>query len=92
MKSLVMFCLLLVSLCITNLAHAEFYRLVNVRRVDSNLYSFRSGTVEGIVQTKYCYEFALFEDAILKYDRYSYDNKIIFSNGTSCDVAGLFTK
>jgi hypothetical protein len=26
------------------------------------------------------------EDAILQYDKYSYNNKIIFESGTTCDV------
>ena len=39
------------------------------------------------------YEYAYSDDAVLKYDAsYSYDNKLIFSNGSSCDVAGVFTR
>ena len=87
MKITVIFALLLV----TNIAHAEFYK-VNVRRVDGNLYSFKSGSVEGVIQTKYCYEYTYSDDAILKYEKGSYENKLIFSSGTTCDVAGVFTK
>lgn len=69
-----------------SLAIAEYYK-VNVRRVDSNLYK----TSEGLyIETKYCYEYAYGEDAVLKYEQYSYDNKLIFNSGSSCDVAKVF--
>lgn len=63
-------------------AHAEFYK-VNVRRIDSNLYRTPDGL---IIVTKYCYEYAYGDDAVLKYERYSYDNKLIFKSGTTCNV------
>lgn len=62
----------------SNLAVADFYKLVNLRRVESNLYSFDSG----YVKTKYCYEYIYGENAIYNDDR----NEIIFKNGRKCDV------
>ena len=67
-------------------AIAEYYK-VNVRRVDKDLYKTSSGL---FIQTKYCYEYAYGEDAVLKYEQYSYDNKLIFDSGTSCEVAKVF--
>lgn len=64
-------------------AFAEFYK-VDVRRVDKDVYRTSDGFV---IITKYCYEYARGDEAILKYDRYSYDNKLIFEDGTSCEVA-----
>lgn len=63
-------------------AWAEFYK-VNITRIEKDLYK----TTEGVfIETKYCYEYATREDAVLSYERYSYDNKLIFSNNQSCDV------
>lgn len=79
--------LLLIFGCALNGAASNFYKLEHVKRVDSNLYSAASGTIKVIIETKYCYEYASgFDDAVLKYDRYSYDNKIIFDNNAACDV------
>lgn len=65
---------------------ADVYE-VQVTRIDQDLYK----TPEGIyIETRYCYEYAYGEDAILKYEQYGYDNKLIFDSGTSCEVKGLF--
>lgn len=85
--------LICVSMLIVSFAHADkFYKLESVQRVDSNLYSFRSGIVSGIVVTRYCYEYPYNEEAILKYEEYSYDNKIIFNSGKVCEVVNVYTK
>ncbi len=58
---------------------------IEVKRLDTNLYKDVSSGV--IIKTKYCYEYTYGDPAILKYGRYSYDNKLIFTNsGTSCEV------
>ena len=69
-----------------SIASAEYYT-VNVKRVDQDLYKTNSGLY---IQTNYCYEYSYGEDAILKYDDYSYDNKLIFDSGNSCDVTKIF--
>ena len=71
---------------------SDFYKLERVKRIEKDLYSAHSGTADLIIETKYCYEYATSEDAVLKYERYSYDNKIIFDGGTSCDVAAVYVK
>ena len=85
----------LITLClvsITTPARADNYS-VSVSRKDSNVYSFTSGSARGVIITKYCYEYGYAEDAVLKYEPYSYDNKLIFtSSGTVCDVESVFTK
>lgn len=81
--------LLLIVMVLTinpNSVFAEFYN-VDVSRVEQNLYKdFNSGVY---IVTKYCYEYAYMEKAILSYEPYSYDNKLIFKNNSSCDVEKL---
>lgn len=67
-------------------APTEYYR-VEITRVDSNLYKARQGFY---IKTKWCYEYATREEAVLVYEKYSYNNKLIFKNGTSCDVEKVF--
>ena len=57
------------------------------RGIDQDLYKADSGI---FIQTHYCYEYTYGYEAILKYDQYSYDNKIIFNSGTSCTVKKVF--
>lgn len=78
---------LVIMIAIPTLAYAEYYK-VNVKRVDANLYKTATGGL--YIETRYCYEYTYGDDAILKYEKYSYDNKLIFSSGTSCDVAKVF--
>lgn len=75
-----------ISILITSsaAAYAEMYK-VNVKRIDKDLYKDTSSGV--IIQTRYCYEYTYGDEAILKYEQYSYDNKLIFNSGTSCEVA-----
>lgn len=76
-----------VALAATSLiASAEVYK-VYVKRVDSNLYK----TSEGVfIETQYCYHYSYGEEAILKYESYSYDNKIIWEDDSTCDVKRVF--
>lgn len=86
MKTRSKFSVALALLSISGMASAEMYS-VNVRRIDQDLYK----TDEGIyIQTRYCYEYAYGDDAVLKYERYAYDNKLIFDSGETCDVVKLF--
>lgn len=76
----------LVLLAFAGVASAEMYA-VNVRRIDKDLYK----TDEGVyIQTKYCYEYTYGDDAVLKYEPYGYDNKLIFDSGSVCDVEKVF--
>ena len=75
-----------VGLTVSSVAMADLYE-VNVKRIDKDLYK----TSEGVyIETQYCYHYTYGEDAILKYEPYSYDNKIIFDNDDSCDVKRVF--
>jgi hypothetical protein len=71
----------------TSLIASDYYKLQQVKRIDQNLYSAVSGTAKVLIETRYCYEYAVNSGAVLKYEPYSYDNKIIFDDDTSCDVA-----
>jgi len=45
------------------------------------------------VKTKYCYEYAYSESAVLTYEKYSFDNSLFFlSSKTSCDVESLLSE
>lgn len=69
------------------MAIAEFYK-VNVKRIDQDLYK---DTVSGVfIETRYCYEYAYGEEAILKWEGKYGDNKIIFDGGGECDVKNVF--
>ncbi|MCK9109155.1 hypothetical protein MZA89_00250 [Haemophilus influenzae] len=73
-------------LAIPTIAIAEFYK-VEITRLDSNLYR----TTDGIyIETKFCHEYARGDEAVLSYEQYSYDNKLIFQNGETCDVKRIF--
>jgi hypothetical protein len=72
------------------LAPADSYRLT-VTRKESNLY--RVDGTKFFVKTKYCYEYAYSEAALLTYEKYSYDNSLFFiSSKTSCDVDKLLSE
>ncbi|TCM63817.1 hypothetical protein EC844_11931 [Acinetobacter calcoaceticus] len=73
---------------IPTLANAEFYK-VYVNREDRNLYIDTYSNL--IIKTKFCYEYAYGDQAILIYDQYSYSNKLIFASGTKCDVEWIST-
>lgn len=73
-------------LAVAGSAAAEMYA-VNVRRIDKDLYKTSDGVY---IQTKYCYEYAYGDDAVLIYEKYSYDNKLVFDNGTVCEVEKVF--
>lgn len=79
-------CLALALLAVAGSAAAEMYA-VNVRRIDKDLYKTSDGVY---IQTKYCYEYAYGDDAVLIYEKYSYDNKLVFDNGTVCEVEKVF--
>lgn len=72
---------------VSNLAYADFYQMY-VTRVDNNVYKSTDSKV--VIITNFCLELAISDKAILKYDRYSFDNKIIFSSGT-CDVKEVYS-
>ncbi|MFZ7201202.1 hypothetical protein [Avibacterium avium] len=80
-------CVTAILFALSPFVMAEYYK-VEVSRIDTNLYK----TSEGVyIETKYCYEYANREEAILSYEQYSYDNKLIFSNGSStCDIKRIF--
>ncbi|MBS5999506.1 hypothetical protein [Haemophilus parainfluenzae] len=73
-------------LAIPAIAIAEFYK-IEITRLDSNLYR----TTDGIyIETEFCHEYARGDEAVLSYEQYSYDNKLIFQNGETCDVKRIF--
>ncbi|PZT47733.1 hypothetical protein B6S12_07680 [Helicobacter valdiviensis] len=73
-----------ILLIVPSFIYAEIYK-VYVTREENNLYK----TQEGIyIKTKFCYVYAYNQEAILKYDSYSYDNKLIFDYD-ECQVEKL---
>jgi len=68
---------------------AEFYKLTGVKRVEKDLYK----TDDGIyIETKYCYQYAYGEDAVLKWEGKYGDNKIIWDDDSSCEVKDIWRK
>ena len=65
---------------------------VTVTRTDQDLYEVQGG--KNFIKTRYCYEYATWDDAILRIDSpFGYSaGKIIFQNGASCDVAMVLTR
>jgi hypothetical protein len=73
---------ILLLLIVLIAAAAEYYKLANVRRVDSDLY--RSGDI--YIQTQYCYHYTYGEDALLKWEGPYAGNTIIWADNTTCGV------
>lgn len=65
---------------------AEVYK-VHVKRLDQDLYKTSDGFY---IETQYCYHYTYGEDAILRYEQYSYNNKIIWEDDSTCDVKRVF--
>lgn len=57
---------------------------VSVTRKDRDLY--RVDSTDIYIVTKYCYEYVYSDAAVLRYEQYAMDNKLIFSGGASCQV------
>ena len=71
---------------------AEFYKFTMEKKVEQNLYLVSSSYAKKfLVKTKFCFEFPMmFEDVILIFEGRYGDNKLIFKNGTSCDVEAVY--
>lgn len=70
-------------------AHAEWYKVSVTRKAD-NLYKVEDTYPAVWIETRFCFEFAFREPAVLRYERFSYDNRLVFDNGTACDVVRVF--
>jgi hypothetical protein len=79
-------CFLLVVASVASTQARELYR-VNVSRVDSNLY--RDHASKAIIETRYCYQYATRDDAVLRWEGRYGNNRLIFSSGTTCDVIAV---
>ena len=77
-------------LLITSLSYAAY--TLTVTRTEQNIYRTSGGN---IILTHFCYEYAYSDTAVLFWDypvgrEVSFGGKLIFSNGESCDVKGVF--
>lgn len=72
---------LVLSMVLASSLFADVFT-VTVTRIDKDIYKTTTGF---IIITKYCYEYSYSDDAILKFEKYGYDNKLIFDHGT-CEV------
>lgn len=78
---------LLAVLVLTTAAMASsYYQLSWVKNVDQNLYSANSGGQKVLIQTRLCLHIAVYQNAVLKYEPYAMDNKLIFDDDSVCDV------
>lgn len=74
-------------LAATPAATADMYR-VYVRRIGQDLYQDTSSGV--VIQTQFCYHYCYGEEAILIWEGpYSYNNKLIFEDGSSYRVVRI---
>jgi alpha-D-ribose 1-methylphosphonate 5-triphosphate synthase subunit PhnI len=86
MKKVILFTVIFLGL-FSSISFSDTYK-VNVKRLDSNIYKdLNSGT---IIETRYCYEYAYGEEALLKYDKNPYGDKLIFENNTVCEVKAVY--
>ena len=74
----------LIAMSYIGSANAEFYT-VDIKRVDT-----KTAIINKNIPIEWqfsCFEiWAGTEEAILKYDRYSFDNYVLFDNGQKCDL------
>lgn len=88
-RHLALLSLVLLALGLTTVVvRAEVFR-VTVTRVDKDLYRVEDRTPKLYIETQYCYEYATRDDAVLRYERYGSNNRLIFSSNTACDVKGI---
>lgn len=78
---------LLAFILLFQIANAESYK-IQVTRSEQDIYVDSLNNV--IVLTENCYHYGYSENSILIYQQYSYENKIIFPNGTSCKVKSAY--
>ena len=69
-------------------AFAEYYK-VSVTRIDQDLYKDSNSGV--YIETRFCYVYGYYLEAILKLESFSFGNKLIFENGTTCGVVKVFS-
>jgi hypothetical protein len=71
----------------TSIVLADRYS-VTVKRLDKDLY--QDATSKTIIETRYCYEYAYGEEAVLTWEgRYGNNSLIFKSSGTKCEVVSL---
>ena len=76
----------LIIILLTSTAMAEKIN-VTIKRVGSNLYKTDTGLY---IETKDCIEMVEGNKAILKYEKGSDSNELIFENGSKCPVVIVF--
>ena len=69
-------------------AYAGTMYEVNVSRIEQDLYKVTGRSI--FIKTLHCYQYAYSQDAVLVYDRYSYDNHLVFDDGETCKVKAVF--
>ena len=59
----------------------------SAKRLESNIYEVTDYSAHYIVQTRYCYEYASFEDVVV-----TKDHIYFLSSNASCEVQNVFRK
>jgi hypothetical protein len=79
--------LVLIVVSLATFAWAEFYKVHDLRKIDSNLYHSRIDHV--IIKTQLCLHLAVGEDAVVKWD--GSNGKIFWDDDDeSCEVVGIY--
>jgi hypothetical protein len=73
-------------------AEVKFYQ-VHVTRTQPDVYAFKgkfgSTTTKGVVVTSRCYKSVHDEPAVIRYEKGSRDNKILFKDGSVCEAKSV---
>jgi len=77
----------LIFFLITSSAFAEYY-IVYVSRIDQDLYKDANSGV--YIQTRYFHRYCIREKALLSYEPFSFNNKLIFDDGSIAHVVKIF--
>lgn len=74
------------------LTEVKFHQ-VSVTRSQTDVYSFKGGfgntAVKGILVTNRCYKYAYNEPAVIRFEKGSRDNKVLFKDGTVCEIKSV---
>lgn len=73
-----------------SLSASDYYAFTNVKRVDSNLYSGKSGYNDFLVETSMCLHLTIGEDATVKWDGMS--GIIVWEDNSTCDVKNIIRR
>jgi hypothetical protein len=67
------------------------YELTGIQREAANIYRAKSGLIDLIIQTRYCYEYPVFDDGVLVWNYSGSQLLIEDSSSSACDVVNVYS-